>query len=293
MIIDAHQHFWDPSRAEYPWLTDDWVAIHRRFAPEDLRPLLIQCGVDRTLLVQTRSSLEETREFLKVAARTPFIAGVVGWVDLADGQVAERIAELKAEAGGQKLVGIRHQVHDEEDPAWLLRADVQRGLTAVGQAGLAFDLLVRPRELPAAHETVRRHPEMRFVIDHLAKPPIKQGGASAWDAWMPRIAGFYNVYCKLSGLVTEADWRGWTAEHLRPYVERALGWIGADRLIFGSDWPVCLVAASYVQVFEVTQELVCGLPPAQRAAVFGDNAAVAYRLSGVDGIERRNVVLYA
>jgi L-fuconolactonase len=287
MIIDAHQHFWDPGRAEYPWLTDEWAPIRRRFGPEDLRPLLAQCGVDRTVLVQTRSSLEETREFLDVAARTPFIAGVVGWVDLTEDRVVERIAELKAEAGGEKLVGIRHQVHDEEDPAWLLRADVQRGMTDVGQTGLAFDFLVRPRELPAAHETVCRHPEMRFVIDHLAKPPIRQGREPTWDAWMPRITGLPNVYCKLSGLVTEADWGGWTAEHLRPYVERVLAWIGADRLVFGSDWPICLVAASYARVFEVTQELVRGLPPTQQAAMFGGNAAVAYGLSDGDGGESR------
>jgi L-fuconolactonase len=279
MRIDAHHHLWDTSRAEYPWLTEEWNLIRRRFEPEDLRPLLTQCGVECTVLIQTRSSLEETREFLAVAARTPFIAGVVGWVDLMGDRVPETLAELRASSGGQKLVGIRHQVHDEDDPAWLLRGDVQRGLTAVGQAGLAFDLLVRPRELPAAYETVRRHPEMRFVIDHLAKPPIKHGGSPAWDAWMSRMGALPNVCCKLSGLVTEADWLGWAVEHLRPYVWNALDWFGADRLMFGSDWPVCLVAASYIQVFDVAQQLVRELPAAQRAAVFGDNAIRAYGLS--------------
>lgn len=280
MIVDAHHHLWDPARAEYPWLTAEWAPIRRRFAVEDLAPLLQDCGIDRTVLVQTRSSLEETREFLEVAARTALIAGVVGWVDLTDDRVAETIAEVRAGRGGEKLVGIRHQVHDEKDTAWLLRTDVQLGLEAVGRAGLAYDLLVRPRELPAAYETARRHSEMRLVIDHLAKPPIKQGGSPQWDAWMPRMAALPNVYCKLSGLVTEADWHGWTVEVLKPYVEHALAWFGAGRLIFGSDWPVCLVAASYTRVVETARQLVRNLPPVETAAIFGENAVTFYRLAG-------------
>jgi L-fuconolactonase len=151
-------------------------------------------------------------------------------------------------------------------------------VTAVGQAGLAFDLLVRPRELASAYETVARHPEMRFIIDHLAKPPIREGGSSLWDTWMPRMAAFPNVYCKLSGLVTEADWRGWTLEQLRPYVDHAVSWFGADRLIFGSDWPVCLVAATYTRVFDAARQLVQGLTPTQVDAVFGNTAIIAYGL---------------
>jgi L-fuconolactonase len=169
-------------------------------------------------------------------------------------------------------------VHDEDDPAWLLRVDVQRSLEAVGRAGLAFDLLVRVRELPAAYETVRRHPGTRFVIDHLAKPPIRDGGSPEWDAWIPRLAALPNVYCKLSGLVTEADWNGWTLDALQPYLDRALGWFGTDRLMFGSDWPVCLVAASYAQVVALARELLRDLPEAQGAAIFGGNAVVCYAL---------------
>lgn len=279
MIIDAHHHLWDFAPAKYPWMTVEWTPIRRHFGSGDLQPLLAQCGVGRTILVQTYSSLEETRGFLELAARTPFIAGVVGWVDLTSDRVAATIAELKGARGGQKLVGIRHQVHDEADPAWLLRSDVQRGVAAVGHAGLAFDLLVRPRELPAAHETVVSHPEMRFVIDHLGKPPIRKGGSPGWDTWMARMAAVPNVYCKLSGMVTEADWQSWTPEHLRPYAERVLAWFDARRLIFGSDWPVCLVAASYTQVFEAVQQLVRELPLAQRAAIFGRNACALYKLS--------------
>ena len=278
MKIDAHHHLWEYSAVRYPWMTTEFASIRRRFGPEDLQPCLAECGVDRTIVVQTYSSLEETREFLEVAARTPFIAGVVGWVDLTDDRTAETILALRG-TGERKLVGVRHQVHDEADPAWLLKPHVQRGLTAVGQAGLAFDLLVRPRELPRAYETVVRHPEMRFIIDHLAKPPIRAGGSSDWDTGMRRIAALPNVYCKLSGLVTEADWRDWSVEQLRPYVDRALAWFGADRLIFGSDWPVCLVAASYAQVVETARQLIRGVTAAQEEAIFGNTAMVAYDLS--------------
>ena len=278
MRIDAHHHLWDSNTAKYSWMTDEYDAIRRAFSPEDLRPLLDRCAVDRTVIVQTWSSLEESYEFLATASRTPFISGVVAWADLTSGRVGETIAALKAAPGGRKLVGIRHQVHDEVDPAWLLRPDVQRGLTAASGAGLAFDLLVRPRELPAAHETVLRHPEMRFVIDHLAKPPIREGGSPVWEEWMPRLAALPNVYCKLSGLVTEADWRRWMIEDLQPYAARALGWFGADRMLFGSDWPVCLLAAPYIRVFEAARQLTEELTAAQREAVFGGTAIAAYGL---------------
>jgi len=278
MNVDAHHHLWQYSPTKYPWISAAHGAIRRDFTPADLEPLLTACGIDRTILVQTYSSLQETREFLELAARTPFIAGVVGWVDLTGARAAETLRALKAVKGGSKLVGVRHQVHDEADPGWLLRGDVQRSLAAVGQAGLAFDLLVRSRELPAAHDAARRHPEMRFVIDHLAKPPIQQGDASEWKAWMPRMAELPNVYCKVSGLVTEADWKGWTLDALKPYVDRALGWFGADRLMFGSDWPVCLVAASYSQVVAVARDLLRDLPEAERAAIFGGNAAAFYSI---------------
>jgi L-fuconolactonase len=278
MIIDAHHHLWDYDAARYPWMTSEYAPIRRRFSPDDLLPMLTACGVSATVLVQTCSSLDETRTFLEVGAGTPFIAGVVGWVDLASANVVETIGALQAGATGRKLVGIRHQVHDEPDPAWLLHPTVQRGVAAVGLAGLAFDLLVRPRELPSAHATAVRHPEIRFVLDHLAKPPIRAGGSAVWDAWMPRMAELPNVYCKLSGLVTEADWQGWSVEQLRPYVERAVSWFGPTRLMFGSDWPVCLVAASYARVLATARALVQGLPPAQQQAIFGETAAAVYRL---------------
>jgi len=276
MLVDAHHHFWDPATADYPWLTDELAAIRRAFGPADLAPLLATTGVDATILVQTRSSIDETRAFLAAAAATPFVHGVVGWVDLTAPDVAEAIAALRAGSGGERLAGIRHQVHDEPDPDWLCRDDVRRGLRAVGQAGLVYDLLVRARELPAALDTVRQLPDVRFVIDHLAKPPLASGEL---EEWAPRIALFgplQNVACKVSGLVTEADWATWRAADLRPAVEHALAVFGPERLLFGSDWPVCLLAASYERVLATAQELLADLTAAERDAVFGANALATY-----------------
>lgn len=277
--VDAHHHFIDPARADYPWLTAELAAIDRRFGPEDLTPALAAARMDRTILVQTRSSLEETREFLATAAATPFIAGVVGWVDLTDRSVARTIDGLRSGPGGDRLVGVRHQVHDEADEAWLLRQDVRRGLEAVEDASLAYDLLVRPRELPAALTVVRAQPAMRFVIDHLAKPPIGTGDLAPWADRLRPFGELDNVWCKLSGLVTEADWRTWRVADLAPAVEIALVTFGPSRLIFGSDWPVCLLAASYGQVVSAARTLIAGLSDGERASVFGAAAERAYALS--------------
>lgn len=276
--IDAHQHFWDPARADYPFLTDELAAIRRAFGPDDLRPHLLAEGIERTLLVQTRSSLEETRELLALADREPFIGGVVGWVDLADPDVAGSIAELQASPGGEHLVAIRHQVHDEPDPDWLRRPDVRRGLAAVEAADLAFDLLVRTRELPAAIETVRAFPGLRFVLDHLAKPPLASGDLSAWGPLILHLAELPNVTAKVSGLVTEADWRSWSIDDLRGPVELAVDAFGASRLMLGSDWPVCLLAGAYGDVLGATRELLAELPVAEREDILGATAARVYRL---------------
>lgn len=228
MIVDSHHHFWDPALADYPWMTDEVAPLQRRFGPEQLAPLLQEHGVDGTIVVQARSSLAETAELLATARATPFVRGVVGWLDLT-GDVEGQLATLDG-----PLVGVRHQVQDEADPAWLLRDDVQRGIAAVGDAGLAYDLLVRARELPAAIETVRRHPAVRFVLDHVAKRPVDDG---AWRAGVAELATLPNVTCKLSGLFTEHDPRG--------TVELALDWFGPERCMFGSDWPVCTLACAY------------------------------------------------
>ena len=285
LVVDAHHHFWDPARATYPWMTDALASIRRRFGPEDLRPLLAANGVDRTVLVQTISSLGETREFLATAAANEFIAGVVGWVDLTAPDLAEQLAALRAGPGGAKLVGIRHQVHDEADPEWLGRPDVRRGMAAVGKAGLAYDILVRTRELPSALALVCDFPRMRFVVDHIAKPPIASGAIDEWAARLRPLADYPNVFCKLSGMVTEADWKSWRVDDFAPYVSRVLEWFGPDRCAFGSDWPVCLVAGSYARVIDACRELV---PPAARERVFGANAAELYRLPVPAPVERRS-----
>jgi len=232
VIIDTHHHFWDPGLAYYPWMTDD---LRRRYDADDLEPELRAHGVTGTVVVQARHSLDETRELLAIAAVTPWVLGVVGWVDLT-GDVAHQLAEFDG-----PLVGVRHQVHDEPDPAWLLRDDVQRGLAAVGESGLVYDLLVRPRELPAAIDTVERHPEVRFVLDHVAKRP--QTDVERWADGVQALAQHPNVTCKVSGLFTEADPAATVADALR--------WFGADRCMFGSDWPVCLLASEYGDAIEI------------------------------------------
>lgn len=249
VVVDAHQHFWDPARADYPWMTDD---LRRRYGPEDLAPLLREHGVNGTVVVQARHSLDETRELLDLAAATPFVLGVVGWVDLA-ADVDAQLAELDG-----PLVGVRHQLHDERDPEWLLREDVQRGIGALGEAGLVYDLLVRVRELPAAIETARRHPGTTFVLDHVAKRPPDD---VAWAERVAELARSPNVVCKLSGLFTES----------RPEdtVARALEWFGPDRCMFGSDWPVSTLAAEYGDTLAVVGD---------DERVLGGTAIRTYRL---------------
>jgi L-fuconolactonase len=278
MIVDAHHHLLDPTRADYPWLTDELARIRRAFTTDELAPLIAAAGVDATVLVQTRSSLDETREFLETAAATPFIRGVVGWVDLTDPGIAHVLNELRDGPGGDRLAGIRHQVHDESDPAWLLREDVGRGLRAVRDTGLAYDLLVRPRELPAALEVVRQITDLRFVIDHLAKPPIKDRAMQPWADLIRPFGALDNAWCKVSGMVTEADWTSWQTTDLEPYVDHVIDVFGPGRLLFGSDWPVCLLAASYDDVLRTARTLLAGLSEADRAAFFGGTARTVYRL---------------
>lgn len=279
MIVDAHHHFWDPARADYPWMTGSFEPVRRPFGPGDLAPVLASNGVEATVLVQTRSSLDETREFLQTAAVTPFVRGVVGWVDLTEPDVADVIAELRALPGGDRLAGIRHQVHDEPDPDWLFRDDVRRGIRAVGEAGLAYDLLVRTRELPAALAVAQALPDVRFVIDHIAKPPIRDRVFEPWADRLTPFAGLEHVVCKLSGMVTEADWERWQPVDLAPYVDHVLGVFGPRRMLFGSDWPVCLLASTYDRVLDTARDLLGGLSGSEAAAVFAGTATKVYRLA--------------
>lgn len=277
--IDAHHHFWDPGRAEYTFMTAALEPIRRPFGPADLRPLIEADGIDGSVLVQTRSSMDETREFLATAVAAPFVVGVVGWVDLIARDVADAIAELRAGEGGDRLVAIRHQVHDEPDPDWLRRPDVRRGLAAVRDAGLAYDLLVRTRELPAALDAVRALPDLPFVLDHLAKPPIADGDLTDWARALLPLAELPNVAVKVSGLVTEAEWHSWSIDDLRHPVELAVDAFGPRRVMIGSDWPVCLLAGSYAEVMGAARALLADLLDRDLDEVLGGTAVRTYGLT--------------
>ncbi|MEY9996324.1 L-fuconolactonase [Streptomyces sp. V4I8] len=255
-VVDAHHHVWDLSVRDQDWITGpELQPLRRNFTVADLDPEVRAAGVDRTVLVQTITVPEETPEFLALAAEHDLIAGVVGWTDLTRPDVAEELARLRELPGGRYLKGIRHQVQGEPDPEWLLRADVRRGLAAVTDAGLVYDLVVLPHQLPACVKAAADHPGLTFVLDHLGKPPIASGERAPWETAVRSLAALSNTVCKLSGMVTEADPASWTVDDLRPYAGVVLDAFGPDRLMFGSDWPVCTLAASYRQVFDTAMEL--------------------------------------
>jgi L-fuconolactonase len=281
--VDAHHHLWDLAVRDQDWISGDRMArIRRDFGPDDLAAAVAGTGVGRTVVVQTVAVAAETPELLAVAAGSDLVTGVVGWVDLTAPGVADRIADLTSRPGGDRLVGIRHLVQGERDPRWLCRDDVRRGLAVVAGAELVYDLLVRPHQLRPAIETVRALPQLRFVLDHLAKPPIAAGELHPWADLVRELAAAPNVSCKLSGMVTEASWPGWTVRELRPFADTVLDAFGPDRVMFGSDWPVCLLAApGYADVLAAAEQLTAGASRAERDAVFGGTAERVYRLPPV------------
>jgi L-fuconolactonase len=280
VTIDAHHHLWDPQLRHYPWLAGEALKpICRSYTMSDIRSAAGE-AIRATVLVQTISSVRETEEFLHIAYDSQgFVAGVVGWVDLTGPDVPGAIQRLRSDSGGQSLVGIRHQAEDEPDPRWLLRADVDRGLRAVGAAGLVYDLLVRAPQRPAAHTVAERLPEVTFVLDHAGKPAIAAGERAPWTSWIAGMATLPNVVCKLSGLITESPWESWTAELIRPYAEHVLSCFGADRVMFGSDWPVCELAGSYTEVLELTHDVLSSASETERAEVLGGTATRVYQLN--------------
>ncbi|NKI44056.1 amidohydrolase family protein [Streptomyces physcomitrii] len=280
VLVDAHHHVWDLAVRPQEWLAGEGLApLRRSFTLDGMRPEAEAAGVGASVLVQTVTVAAETPEFLRLAAADPLVRGVVGWTDLTDPAVADRLAALRELPGGARLVGIRHQVQGEPDPRWLLRPEVLRGLAAVAAAGLVYDLVVLPHQLPAAVAAARAVPQLTFVLDHLGKPPIAAGTLEPWAADLRRLAAEANTAAKLSGLVTEADRQHWTTAGLRPYAETALTAFGPERLMFGSDWPVCTLAASYGQVVEAARVLTGGLGADERAAVFGGTATRVYGLA--------------
>jgi len=273
MKIDAHQHFWQYNAREYGWMGPGMERLQRDHLPEDLRPFLTPFAFDGTIAVQARQTLAETRWLLELADHHSFIKGVVGWVDLRSDDLRRQLDEL---APHPKLVGVRHVIHDEPDDAFMLRDDFRRGLGLLADYNLVYDLLLFPKHLPAACELVDRFPEQQFVLDHIAKPLIKDGRLAPWADDLPRLAAFPNVACKVSGIVTEANWQTWQPADFRPYLDVVFAAFGADRLMFGSDWPVCTVAGSYAQVVGLVADYVAQLSEAEQTAVFGATAARIY-----------------
>jgi L-fuconolactonase len=275
--IDAHHHVWDLTVRDQPW-TEGMPVLRRNYEFGDLAPSLDAHGIDGTVLVQTIPVPEETPELLRLAAAEPAIAGVVGWADLRAPDIAEQIARLKVLPGGRALVGLRHPVQDEADPQWLNRPAARRGLAAVAAAGLVYDLLITTDHLPAATAAVRDLPQVRFVLDHGGKPGIADGALEPWATHIRALAVLPNAAVELSGLVTEADHGTWTVEQLRHYTDVIVEAFGPARVMFGSDWPVCLLAGPYDQVIDAARTVTAGLDDAGRTAVFGGTASEWYRL---------------
>jgi len=275
MFIDAHQHYWRYNSSEYEWIDESMSAIRRDFLPSDLKPELQSNSFRGSVAVQTRQTFEETRWLLELAEQSDSILGVVGWVDLCSPDARNQLERF---GGNPKLVGIRHIVQGEADDYFLMRPDFLRGISLLEEFDLAYDILIYTRHLPVAAEFVERFPRQRFVLDHMAKPPIKSGEIQPWAEGIRRLAELPNLFCKLSGLVTEADWERWKPEQVQPYLDVAFDSFGPERLMIGSDWPVCLVASSYTRVIDLVKNYLSRYSPEIREAVMGGNARRFWRL---------------
>jgi L-fuconolactonase len=279
-IIDAHHHVWDLAVRPQPWIAGEALApLNRSFSLDDLGPQARDAGISATVVVQTVCVPEETPELLAMAAGSELVAGVVGWTDLTAPSIRDTLAGLRELPGGDRLVGIRHQVQEEPDPQWLLRPDVLRGLVAVADVGLAYDLVVTSDQLPAAVAVAAALTGVTFVLDHLGKPPVATGRIEPWACHVRRMAALPNTVCKLSGLLTEAALGTWRIDDLQPYVDVVLEAFGPQRLLFGSDWPVSTLAAGYGDTVTVTDRLTAALSPDEKDAVFRRNALRVYRLA--------------
>jgi L-fuconolactonase len=275
MRIDSHQHFWEYDPQQYPWITDKLARIRRSFLPPDLEPELKRAGMDGCIAVQARQTVEESRWLLGLADRQQFIKGIVGWVDLRADDVEKDLATLSE---NPKFVGVRHVAQDEPDDRFLVGKKFLRGISKLKQFDLAYDILIFPKQLPAAIELANRFPEQRFVLDHIAKPIIRESLIEPWRTQIRELAKAPNVWCKLSGMVTEANWDSWTQEDFFPYLDAVGEAFGMDRLMYGSDWPVCLLAGGYQQVCGILKQWVGGCDSLKIDAVMGVHAARFYNL---------------
>ncbi len=274
-VIDSHHHFWHYNPQEFGWIDEPMRVIRRDFLPEDLEKEIHAAGVEGVISVQARQSLEETHWLLELAAQHTFIRGVVGWVPLIDPQ-APAILEKLTEA--KKLRSVRHVLQGEADERYILRPDFNRGIAALRPLGLTYDILIFERHLPQTIEFVDRHPQQVFVLDHIAKPRIKENLLELWQKNIRELARRPHVYCKVSGLVTEADYAGWTKDQLQPYVDTVLEAFGPGRLMWGSDWPVCLVACDYGRWHRLVRQWIAELTPTEQQRILGETAREAYRL---------------
>jgi L-fuconolactonase len=275
MRIDAHQHFGRYNPDEYGWIDDSMERLRRDFLPSDLEPELERAGFGGCIAVQARQTFAEMRWLLELAKAFSFILGVIGWVDLKSKDVRSQLREL---ADNPKLLGVRHVVQGEPDDRFMLRPHFLQGVEVLEEFSLTYDILIYARHLPVAAEFVQRFPKQRFVLDHLAKPFIKRGEMEPWGSDLRRLAEFPNVYCKLSGMVTEADWQAWTPEQITPYLDVAFECFGPERLMIGSDWPVSTVASSYSRTMNVVLDFLTGHADADREAILGGTAAKLWRL---------------
>ena len=273
--IDSHQHFWRYNRAEYPWMGERHTPIKRDILPPDMLPLLRASGIDGTVAVQARQDARESEFLLALADEYDFVRGVVGWVDLRADDIE---AQLERFAEHPRFVGVRHIVHDEADDRFMLGGGFLRGLAALQAWNLRYDLLLFPRHIRVAINVVRRFPRQLFVLDHIAKPFIKDGSMQPWARDIRELAAHDNVHCKVSGMVTEAAWGAWTQADFAPYLDVVFDCFGVQRLMFGSDWPVCELAGSYRQVVGIVETYIAALSADERAAVMGGNAAQFYNL---------------
>jgi len=273
-IIDSHQHFWQVGRFDYPWMSPEVDVLCQDYLPPALEPILNRCGVEQTILVQASNSLDETRWLLTLADHNPFIGGVVGWVNLTQ-KVEQQLDEFIPHP---KFKGVRHLVESEPADDWLIQSTVFSGLHELELRGVSYDLLVHSRHLKYAQAVAANCPGLRLVIDHMAKPPIERGEIIEWAGEIKEAARFPNIWCKLSGLVTEASWRNWSIGDLKPFVNVALEYFTPQRMMFGSDWPVCLLAAPYDRVLEACQELLSEVGDEDRECILSKNAASFYRL---------------
>jgi L-fuconolactonase len=276
MKIDSHQHFWIYDEPAYPWIPKG-TPLHRDWLPKDLEPLLARTGLDGCVAVQARQTVGETHWLLTLADHAPMIKGVVGWVDLQSETAEEQLAEL---ATRPKFVGARHVVQDEPDENFMLRPNFLRGLGKLARHNLTYDILIYPKQLPAAIALARKFPEQPFVLDHIAKPLIKDGVLSPWREHIRELARATNVWCKVSGILTEANHRTWKPADFKPYLDVVFEAFGEDRLMYGSDWPVCLLAGNYERMFELVDDYTRQFTHLACAKLFGGNAARFYRIRG-------------